>query len=1133
MSYPQLDDHDFEKKILEKKEFKQFKVGDYDFRHIDNAVEFFNLEIQSYQHFVKNLINIGTSYSRLLVMFSTGAGKTLTAISVAMQFVEIYNKYRNNLRKYFPGIKNLSIVNNIVPSVFVLGFGNTESAFIRDLLRYPELGFITREEKETLAKYKQLSSMGDVFAKKNYSVLLQRLKSRITNKERGGFFTFYGYQEFVNSVFGEYINLVALIKNDADAVRSTEIIQAEIDAGRLKLNKNLVNILRNSLIICDESQELYNSLAKNSYGLIVKYILDTISGTRCLFLSATPINSSAREVIDVLQLLGANVAYSDIFKSPTEYKDGALQRIGELSRGRVSYVRDANIDEYPERILDGLDLTVDNKPLEYIKFIPCQISDLHRATMAGKPEAGKPGAGKPGAETETGAETGPGAGPGTGPGAGPDDDETSHHSSAADIVFPTETGGTFNSSAVKAMLVSGSDWRQTMGIEVAPHNTLGGPILHEDTLVKYSGKYAEMVRQIKLNYKNRGGKIMIYHDKVQTSGVLLIEQILLQNGIVPEHGEPVGSTLCIYCGQPKGDHSAKAKDADHSYAAARYIVAHGLLGDDNKMMESFVRYNDPKNADGAVISILIGSQLIKQSYEFLNTRNLYIMSCPSSVSILLQIYGRLVRKNSHLNLPRSLRQVHIKHFINVDNLKTNAAGQAAGTAAGTATGTSTPDTDRWRAKIDAYKLIQQAELSLYKYALDADVHRKIIGLTDDTKGDYVLGQKWYSPMYNVPESIDTSTFISNNYWIQEINNIIFIIKKLFILNPVWTAETLVEAVRKPPFSVQFNPEMIDIDNIYIALDRLLEINYKIVKSKTTNKYDMIENLLNPNSSRIFIGLTEYRIKSIGPYYIRFPRNETDNDSYHISDEYNIDAYKYLHDADNKALTIPITDIISKSVSAAETWKKLYSMSNINDIIMFPILDQKTALETYINTHLTEAGHTKPKFVSTMVRYRAIIKLKHLQKYPNVYDLYMKSKPQLPAHAKYIGYCSANSGYELWHKTLGWIYYASNVLPYNVKPDNPSCKGIIDYTMTDYKFKLIFRKTTDNLEGDTIYEEADGRKVLKGMVCTTMSKADIRRVLDTLNIKELTNRRDMCAKIQKKLLELEATSDVRWFDFWWN
>ena len=46
----------------------------------------------SYQVFVQNFINIHTPYTRLLLKHSTGSGKTLSAIGIAMQFIEYFKK---------------------------------------------------------------------------------------------------------------------------------------------------------------------------------------------------------------------------------------------------------------------------------------------------------------------------------------------------------------------------------------------------------------------------------------------------------------------------------------------------------------------------------------------------------------------------------------------------------------------------------------------------------------------------------------------------------------------------------------------------------------------------------------------------------------------------------------------------------------------------------------------------------------------------------------------------------------------------------------------------------------------------------------------------------------------------------
>jgi hypothetical protein len=61
-------------------------------------------------------------------------------------------------------------------------------------------------------------------------------------------------------------------------------------SGGSKLNIELLNRFRGSLIICDEVHNIYNNLTKNSYGVSIQ-ILSYVLGehVHMLYLSATPL----------------------------------------------------------------------------------------------------------------------------------------------------------------------------------------------------------------------------------------------------------------------------------------------------------------------------------------------------------------------------------------------------------------------------------------------------------------------------------------------------------------------------------------------------------------------------------------------------------------------------------------------------------------------------------------------------------------------------------------------------------------------------------------------------------------------------------------------------------------------------
>lgn len=78
MVYPNYSNKNFEEKITEKKEFAKFTGSKESFRCLE-----------PHQTLIANIINPKTLYTSMLLYYKTGVGKTMTALNVAKQFVNV------------------------------------------------------------------------------------------------------------------------------------------------------------------------------------------------------------------------------------------------------------------------------------------------------------------------------------------------------------------------------------------------------------------------------------------------------------------------------------------------------------------------------------------------------------------------------------------------------------------------------------------------------------------------------------------------------------------------------------------------------------------------------------------------------------------------------------------------------------------------------------------------------------------------------------------------------------------------------------------------------------------------------------------------------------------------------------
>lgn len=474
-----------------------------------------NLTLHSYQLFIRNYINPHTPYKRLLMKWETGTGKTIGALSVAMNFIDYY---RNE--------KDIGHVE--IGSVFIIGFA--DRVFKSELLRFPEFGFLSREERNKLDKLKRLASSGNQADISKYYDTITKIKKRFSNRKNNGFFKFYGYRAFVNRIFkvSKDINL-----NDM----SEEDIRRALLEGKITYDEELLKQFKNSLIICDEIHTVYNSAEKNNWGIAIQAVLDHEPSCRALFMSATPLNNNATEIIDLLNLLlpkEQRQFKTDYFDSNGKLKTGAIEKIAEYTRGRVSFLRDVNPKYYPSLSTEGESI----KSIPYLKFTRCPMSQFHYNTYK---------------QVYHGALS-----------------QDSQYLMDFAIENPeaeekspilNEEGidirklAIYQTGQIKKLLPDASQrWKDKYGLDYIDERIVGEALKYEN-LKKYSSKYVKLLDEIFDVIKKKQGKIFIYHNIVHISGVLFIEQVLLKNGFLDEFSAPTDHTICMHCGKTRKEHS--------------------------------------------------------------------------------------------------------------------------------------------------------------------------------------------------------------------------------------------------------------------------------------------------------------------------------------------------------------------------------------------------------------------------------------------------------------------------------------------------------------------------------------------------------------------------------------------------
>lgn len=901
MSYLDTSDPKLLDDISKRKEFYIYNIDPYSedkfniFDHTQSHTKYLldelykkeiYLEPHSYQHAMVNFFSPNTPYNRLLAKWSTGQGKTPFALMIALEFIHKF-------------------VNKGSGKVFVLGFN--ENIFKKELLKFPEFGFITRGEIEELSKLTTKAKSGNERDIGSWQEYVSLLKRRITSGKGNGLFQFYGYKAFVNRLF-------VLEDSELDINNmNEEAIRTAVQDGSMKVNIELLESFKDSIIICDEIHNVYNSLEKNNWGIAIQVVLDHYPNIKAVFLTATPLNNSPTEIVDLLNLLIANkikFKKADFFDG-NELKKGAEEKLRELLRGRVSFIQDTNPRYFPTQTIVGNKIP----GIEYLKFNRAPMSKFHFGVYK---------------KVYKGTLS-----------------QDSQY--LIDIALPDpsgETPGLYQTGTIMKKISSAPDsWKKKYGIDYHEKIGLTGEFMKLENIGTYSTKFHLLLTDI-MKLISQGidkGKIFIYHNVVHISGVLFIQEMLRINGIIFGNQEPLDTTPCSVCGKAKKEHLAKeepkeenkkggsiildkndpdytqqlqkavengyyvTKDmkqsgctklsnyntiikaggipsapkiksksksndlidtkksknliSDHDFQPVRLLSVHSDI-DKSEVEKNIERYNIDDNIEGVYYKFLIGSRLIKEAYSLEGVRYSLIFGRPDNLPTLIQILGRGKRKKSHNKLPEDKRTNEVR--IYTSSLPGNKMSH---------------EEIKYKEKMKDYLIIQKIEKIMHETAVDAVISRPLIerGLIEENMDLYILPYVPESKVKNVNVNNLLNSTYEAFYFHKEIQFITFIIKRIFVeVGTVFNYAELWKLVRNPHYSTEFLTDVFDESYFMIALNNLIydkhDKNYQfpyITKAdKNSTILDILRNsidrrILFPNGQKNFISY-------IDGYYILLP-----------------------------------------------------------------------------------------------------------------------------------------------------------------------------------------------------------------------------------------------------------------------
>jgi superfamily II DNA or RNA helicase len=329
--YPSLDDSEFNIKLAEKKEFNDNKYDGtlYDIEEQATKLCEAEFELSPHQIFVRNFLSFQTPYNSLLLYHGLGTGKTCSAITVSEEMRTYLNQLGINQR------------------IIVVASPNVQDNFKLQL-------FDDRKLKLVDGLWNLRACTGNKYLKEINPMNMKGLsKDKVIRQIQRiikASYLFVGYIEFAN-----YIQKKSQVE-EMDPIKKKEI-----------MIKKLKQHFNNRLVIIDEvhniriSDEKQDKRVANELFKLVRYV----DNLRLLFLSATPMYNSYKEVIWLLNVMNLNDKRSIIELEDVFDKDGNFlidndgNNVGEdllrrKATGYVSFVRGENPYTFPYRIFPSL-----------------------------------------------------------------------------------------------------------------------------------------------------------------------------------------------------------------------------------------------------------------------------------------------------------------------------------------------------------------------------------------------------------------------------------------------------------------------------------------------------------------------------------------------------------------------------------------------------------------------------------------------------------------------------------------------------------------------------------------------------------------------------------------------------------
>ena len=614
--YPDHGDPHFNEKIAAKKEFK---------KHMYEATNMPTCDARAFsltpnQRFLRHFMNPYTQYNSILLFHGVGVGKSCSAISIAEQFHDVYNK---------PALVLLptNLKDNFMEQVFDLSKHErgqqqcTGSVYIDNV---PNRHILSRD------------------------TLLNKINKRIR-------------ENYQLMGFGEFANVVK------DVEETVTRIETRSHIARAKIDAKLKRMFSDRVIIIDEvhnARAEKEATTKKVPPLLLR-VLTVAENVKLVVLTATPMFNNSKEIVMLLNYIMANEKRPLLEPKNLFDKEGLLTKEGEaklieVTRGYVSYMRGENPFTFPARLYPTMHTVVKQyvPPLHDIKghdipeehvlhkitLFPSQMKKAQKAVYLASVQSSNTSLDNDiNDEDDLDEDL---------------DDKNQIMQQAVQIsnmVYPSP----------KRTLKTAMPIEQHYGEKGWDNCFINKAADGKFLKVEYAAAFADYNFLSLDHLADCSAKLnAIVKEILKSEGVVYVFSYYLYSALLPL------AIALEHCGFRKYSPDGEDRNILRNPAQrpTEFRGYYSVLSRETKVCPNFKKEVEairrPQNSDGSVVRVILGTSVSSEGIDFKCIRQIHFVEPWYHMNRIEQIIGRGNRHCSHMDLPPEKRNVTIYHHVN-------------------------------------------------------------------------------------------------------------------------------------------------------------------------------------------------------------------------------------------------------------------------------------------------------------------------------------------------------------------------------------------------------------------------------------------------------------------------------------